>query len=641
MKNKLLNLTCASIFIILFFHSACKPDDPELNDTWSEATEQYCEQVLNLQDEIGAEFEDWLLTMDSLDAVEKAYKSFISNKFVESATISSQGISVQYDNGMRGGLFLRAKDDRTQETGIMQDAGSQMNKSSNLKSLVNKRKMILINPHYYERSFFTDQIFDITSSNISRAGYELSAFYKNTEAKVDRFTELSGYGIIQIYSHGWAWPKEKNITDVYLLTGETANTTTSKKYWSELKTGNIPIMKIAGANKYLISPEFIHKYNDFSKDTVLFYGGFCYSFLGDWPDIIESFADGAYVGFDWSVYTFRNANWAVNSMAMMSDTSKATPFTLEQWMQNNAMEKSYDNPDDNRVVEIHYVGDGKLTLWDKVKVQLIALSSDGAPVSTPGKAGTAYSFRCDVVTNISPIEYVWDIGDGSSPSTTQGSKVNITWSKDGDYTLTVSVKNKNNGTIIGKASLGVTIGDNDEIIKAAQKCTFIECFFGPGSAIQYSPELSGNLGGISWKAHIVWTGLSFSGSDTTYSSKNEIEDVYKISGTLSNDGKKMSFTAYNELFGYVRTTKSYSISVSNLPFNRFDPDPYYASSPILSYLVVDASIIKNYITNFEGWWFPDVDFNPEDGPAQNHTIAGIKWEEANNLHLDLFEKETN
>jgi hypothetical protein len=632
----------ATIFIFaLLIFSACKPDEPELNDEWNVQVEQVHNQIIELQDLIGNDFETGLLEMDSLDALEKAYESFVASSLVESATISSQGISVQYDNGMRGGLFLRGKDDKSQETGVMQSFTNQTLKNGDLKSVVNKRKMILINPHYYERSYFADQIFDITRGNISRAGYELSAFYKNNEARVDRFTELSGYGIVQIYSHGWAWPKEKNITDVYLLTGETANTTTSKKYWSELKTGNIPIMKIAGANKYLISPAFIQKHNDFSKDTVLFYGGFCYSFLGDWPDIIESFADGAYVGFDWSVYTFRNANWAVNSMAMMSDTSKATPFTLEQWMKNTEVEKSYDNPDDNRVVEIQYVGDGKLTLWNKVKVDLIALSSDGAPVSEPGEAGTAYSFRCDVVTTISPIEYVWDIGDGSSATTTQGSQVNITWSQDGNYTLTVSVKNKNNGEVIGKASLGVTIGSNDEIIKAAQKCTYIECFFGPGSAVQYSPEVSGNFGGISWKAHIVWTGLSFSGSDTTYSSKNEIEDVYEITGTLSNDGKKVSFTAYNELFGYVRTTNSYSISVSNLPFNRFDPDPYYASSPILSYLAVEASTIKNYITNFEGWWYPDVDYNPEDGPAQNHTVAGIKWDEANSLHLDMFEKETN
>jgi len=618
MEKKLWQISATCFFIVFLLLNACKPSDPELNDTWSEASEQYCEQVLNLQDEIGADFEDWLLTMDSLDAVEKAYKSFISNEFVESATISSQGISVQYDNGMRGGLFISTKDDKTQETGIMQAENNSVFKSDGLKSLVNKRKMILINPHYYERSYFTDQIFDITSSNISRAGYELSAFYKNTEAKVDRFTELSGYGIIQIYSHGWAWPKEKNITDVYLLTGETANTTTSKKYWSELKTGNIPIMKIAGANKYLISPEFIHKYNDFSKDTVLFYGGFCYSFLGDWPDIIESFADGAYVGFDWSVYTFRNANWAVNSMAMMSDTSKATPFTLEQWMQNSAMEKSYDNPDDKRVVEIHYVGDGKLTLWDKVKVQLIALSSDGAPVSKPGKAGTAYSFRCDVVTNISPIEYVWDIGDGSSPSTTQGSQVNITWSKDGDYTLTVSVKNKNSGEVIGKASLGVTIGDNEDIIEFAQTCTKASCSIGPSSAIQFSPPwpVNVNFSYFPWSATpIIWSGLSFSGTETT-----RWGETSSIEGSLSSDGKKVSFTACYQSQVSVNYNKYMKISVANLPLVKFEKN-FGGGGLALDYSVYDGPKMKDYVTKFEGTILMETSITA----LKEYTVIGFDW----------------
>ena len=34
------------------------------------------------------------------------------------------------------------------------------------------------------------------------------------------FTQLSGYGIIHIYSHGMAWPDDEHIQEVYVMTGE-------------------------------------------------------------------------------------------------------------------------------------------------------------------------------------------------------------------------------------------------------------------------------------------------------------------------------------------------------------------------------------------------------------------------------------
>jgi len=568
---------------VLLFEN-CGTDSPKPEGSWTDADKQSYDQAVNIQDEIGDNLDDWFQSMDSLAAIEKAYDAFINSENVSSAVKNSQGIAVQYTNGMRGGLFLSPEDDKS-EVGEFEKLSPNSASEEGLKSLVNKKKMILINPHYYERSYYTDQIRNITGNNMSKAGIELSTFYKNEEATVDRFTELSGYGVIQIYSHGWAWPKETNITDVYLLTGETANEATSAKYWDELKTGNIPVLKVgAVSNKYYVSPKFIRDHNDFSKDTVLFYGGFCYSFLGDWPDIIDDFGDGAYMGFDWSVYTHKNANWAVNSMFYLTDTTANQPITLQQWMVGSEIEKSYWNEEDQRTVHIHYTGDGNLKLWDDISVRLIPLSQDGAPVSLPGEAGTAYPFRCEVNSASSDLEFIWDIGDGSSP-VSASNEVNITWSEEGSYVLSVTVKNSSSGVVIGTANLNVTIGtETNEIIDILKQCNYTVVYFW-GKAINHW-----EFADCSWSVdgQLDWNGLNFSGS----SSMNGL--TKSITGTVSSDGQRISFTVVKEgdLLGYDRQIRL-AMTVENFPLKS------YVYNQVV--YEIDPPGGTSYVTNLEGY----------------------------------------
>lgn len=79
---------------------------------------------------------------------------------------------------------------------------------------------------------------------LPKIGFSLQAVYPNEEASVDRFTQLSGHGIIHINSHGWAWPTKWNIKEVYVLTREILNKTTSDKYKSDIKNGNLIIPRV-------------------------------------------------------------------------------------------------------------------------------------------------------------------------------------------------------------------------------------------------------------------------------------------------------------------------------------------------------------------------------------------------------------
>lgn len=453
-KLILFTLSLLLITTTLIWSSCKKTDESTIPDNEKESYDQ----AINLQDEVSNNLDEWFTSMDSLEAINMAQQAFANDPGVTSAIISSQGISVQYANGMRGGLFLNPRDGGATEKSFESLIdGLQYLDSESLKSIVNKRKMILLNPNYYERAYYTDILVNNALINLERA--DMIVFRNRNEgSSVEAFTQLADYGIIQIYSHGLAWPKEENITDVYVLTGETVNEATSNKYWDELKSGNIPIMKIGNNNKYFISERFISEHNDFSQDTVLFYGGFCYSFLGDWPDIVESFADGTYFGFDWSLRTDYNAAWSQNLIELMSDTSMTEPMGPEAWMQDQSMEKSYFDTRYNRTVHIYYTGDGNLNLWDKVSVKIIALSEDGTPVDNPGEAGIAYPFKCQVTGSGSELEYIWDIGDGSSPITTAENEVDISWSQNGSYQLSVIVKDKSSGQELAQDEVGVNIG---------------------------------------------------------------------------------------------------------------------------------------------------------------------------------------
>jgi hypothetical protein len=78
---------------------------------WPEEDKAFHQNVTDLQEQAGANFETWLQNMDSLDAIQQLQAFFLADPSVVSAEIGSQGIVVQYSNGMRGGIFLNPEDE--------------------------------------------------------------------------------------------------------------------------------------------------------------------------------------------------------------------------------------------------------------------------------------------------------------------------------------------------------------------------------------------------------------------------------------------------------------------------------------------------------------------------------------------------
>jgi hypothetical protein len=262
--------------------------------------------------------------------------------------------------------------------------------NANEKSLVNLKKVIFLNPHYWERGSYTDKIIQNYNNWLPKTGFTLQTVYKDHDATVDRFTELAGYGIVHIYSHGSPYPDEINIEEVYVKTGEIANENTSKKYKDEIFNGTIQILERKSAPStwseiYHLSPKFIAAHNDFSKDTVLFYGGFCYSFLGGWDQLYTKFAKGAYFGFTWSVFTSWNTKWAISLTDSLCDTVRKPPYNPEKWIIGPNLPKSYYNAKAKKTVYIEFTGDATLTLWkDSAKVVTSPITNITQTTATGG-----------------------------------------------------------------------------------------------------------------------------------------------------------------------------------------------------------------------------------------------------------------
>lgn len=421
--------------------------DKNNTSTWSEEDKAYHQEVMILQEQAVENYTSWLQTMDSIEAIQQLQAFFLDDSTVISAEIGRQGIAVQYTNGMRGGIFIDPNDEFEIDTTDLNLLPKISNSEANEKALVNNKKAILLNPSYWQRSTYTNSLIGYYNQILPKVEYNFTNIYKGMDANVDRFTQLKGFGFIHVYTHGWAWPQEWAITDVYVMTGEKASEVTSGKYWDDIVNGNIIIGQAKTSintfdNVYWLSENFVASHNDFSKDTVLFYGGFCNSFLGNWPEIVSSFANGTYFGFSWRVNTVWNYMTARDLLGRMTDTSKTVPISTENWYTGPYLGTKQWDQQDQLFCLTQYSGDATLTLWKGLaRVETSPVSNIGETSATCGG-------------NV--------VNDGGSPITARG----VCWSEDPQPTISDS--HTSDGVGIGAfiSSLTGLKGDTPYYVRA-------------------------------------------------------------------------------------------------------------------------------------------------------------------------------
>jgi PKD repeat protein len=92
--------------------------------------------------------------------------------------------------------------------------------------------------------------------------------------------------------------------------------------------------------------------------------------------------------------------------------------------------------------------------------------------STTLQPGVQISFSATATGGLKPYDFVWDFGDGSD--TVEGQNAVHSYSKEGTYTITLTVTDKEDTTI--SRNIDVTIADEDNIKEAEIKD--IKCSFG-------------------------------------------------------------------------------------------------------------------------------------------------------------------
>jgi uncharacterized protein (TIGR02145 family) len=364
-RLSILTLLILVSIVTYYFQSCKKPDDVD-NHIWTTEIKAYVNEITTLQDQAGQNFKTWTESMDSLAAIEKLNQFFLDNPNVSYTKVGSQGISVQYSNGTRGGIMLKSQRMPVRPAGMEVINPNPGLVRPETKSVVNNKKMILFDASYSEvrngEAFkdFTDQVINSHRLNLPKVKFSLDKVYTDEEATLERYTQLSGYGIIDLASHGFPWEDSTGITDVYMLTGEAVSE--NMKYLDDLTNRSIIILQYEGANKYWISEKFISDHNNFSRDTVLFIGSFCYSFRGKWPGLQKSFADGAYVGYNRSITLDWFVDWDSDLIYCLSDTSKSPLMNMADWMNDPRFAKNYTSEVDHSDIHIEFAGDSTLTL---------------------------------------------------------------------------------------------------------------------------------------------------------------------------------------------------------------------------------------------------------------------------------------
>jgi len=347
----------ASLIAYFMVLSSCKKNEEQEKPI----IEMDAESVYNieLQELQAANFNSLLQSLDTLQAADSILQLFLADSHVVSGEVNEQAVFVDYSDGTSGGIFFDPQDSPGMEFPFPDKMNAGPGKT-NSYIIPSVKRTILINPHYFERKEYTNPLLEVYDNLFAGIGYEIFERYFNDECNIELFTHLEDYGFIHIYSHGI-----KRDDKVYLMTGESPNATSHNTYKQNRLDKEVIIITHAvdSLTRYFLDPSFIVNQNDFTIHKPLIYGGFCYSFLGDWPDQLKYDGASGYFGFDWSVLTTANVYWAKNLVSYLTDYSVNEPYSASWWIESSPVEKEYWDSHYKQWVSIDYEGVEDLVLW--------------------------------------------------------------------------------------------------------------------------------------------------------------------------------------------------------------------------------------------------------------------------------------
>lgn len=619
MKRIILLSLILSGLLWLLITPSCKK---EKANPFTEDARQNYEAILSLQEECDAKLADFMATMDSSAAVEALAQWCRDNELVESVQVSSQGLSIKYFSGIWGGIVIDPKrDDEPALPVTSANTNLSAGTGKTLKNLPTDKTAIFMEASYDEFSISND----LQDNSWKNSFNGLDYFYDSpagVQIHLDFLTALQNMGSVLCFdSHGYAWPADNQISEVYFKTGEKANSVSTEKYYQDILEHKIIILEKIGepaSSTYYISPGFITKYNDFSKDTVLFFGGFCYSYLGNWPSLAQACASGTYFGFDWIVRSDKCADWAIDLVSKMADQEVANPWTTEAWMSSSPIAKKYFDEEENKTVSILYNGNGGLTLWKPASQgngSIISTSADGAPVTTAGFTCTDYTLKC-IPTGQLPenLGYYWEYGDSTSYYTVDDNlALYHQWSKPQNYHVKVTITERFTGAFVMELNTTVSFVYPD-FLPVLKENTAVHISLGPYDSFHFSPVFPFHFTEFlcdtkDFDGPLTWSDSSFSAHDY----ENNDYETITLEGNVSSDGRILRHCMLKKV-NQVLPEHELILEITNYPVLSLDT--VYCQNSF--YVSTTGNINQTYVTRVEY-----KEYNADSGSWT--VLSGVDW----------------
>ncbi|NHZ85601.1 MAG: hypothetical protein GWP19_06945 [Planctomycetia bacterium] len=335
------------IFILTFILilSSCDIIDEIMgggdNSDLTAQQEQALTTVLTLQDDASDILDNLFIAgMDTFLVIDSLASFFLSDTSIQDVWPDSDGVAVEYKNGISGGIFVGRFNPPTisgspPDTSIIGLPDDDLQKPlSNNNSLSPKiKKSIYFDGAYPQFKVSADKIIEAANKGFTKVGIAPFVKYQGSKATLDVLSTLDQYGIIHISGHGWyrrvlVGSKAKRIT--YLLTGEVADLNTiNGDIWQEILDKNIIVAKHNGENRYWVGPKYISDRNNFHDNKVFVCNGFCYGLTRAWRvEIVKNAGASVLIGYKVRVPSTWDEKWAIKMYTIMCDTELNMPKTI-------------------------------------------------------------------------------------------------------------------------------------------------------------------------------------------------------------------------------------------------------------------------------------------------------------------------
>lgn len=535
------------------------------------------------------------------------------------------GVNVEYKTGLRGFLVLRlgGRELPTAAPGLTPGPSSRVSipstanlsgeaERNSLYTVPKHRRTIYLAAAFSEFRTWDQSVIDAANAALPQIGYEPFTVLKDEQVTLAALSTVSSgdYGIVRISSHGSPWPGNEKIEEVYLLTGEFSTPYADSVNAAYLQNGTVGVTSYFGQNLYSVNARFFSDHNDFQDGQPLILLGFCFGYLGEWPNRLRTVSKaGAAVGWDWEVIAHREAGRTEWLLEQLCDSSRVDPMTIQRW--HAGIDPGYEYGD--RTVSIHYSAADSFALWASSTHRITEIGPyQGQPGEEIWIAGSGFGATPGSVRF------------GATPASTL-----LSW-RDTEIHAVVP-----EGLAVGWTPVTVIVGGRtsnaakffveDDFFDRIHGNGYVELYFKAWHT--FEPWDAGRKTTFShWLQPLIWNGDAFSGE------LREVQEDLRRRLTFSGkvDGARRTVSAEYVYADSVLSSHGWILEHKRARFVDVPFENYYGSAVVFS---AEGEAVEQHVQGPLEWHRHDFDQN---GNPREGTYVTTHWEwspEDNRLNL--------